>query len=252
MQSMTCTVFSAMQQGPRAAQEDCIINGRGLCQEKQLKDCAEFVTDRLLLAVCDGMGGHEHGEEASRFVCHELKNRVADAGDGPVHLSGILRDIQASACRHLHQNCGTTIAGLVAEDGRVFIFNAGDSRVYKISKEGMHHLTHDHSLVQELVEKSFLSKEAADSHPLKNLVEFGIGPVFEAAWGQHEIHMVSEDLLANATYLLCTDGLTGAMNDHEIHECLMPSPIEKGPVLAGAAAEKDPTDNASFIIVRIN
>lgn len=63
--------------------------------------------------------------------------------------------------------------------------------------------------------------------------------------------MLSEDLAAGATYLLCTDGLTGVMSDREIHECLMPSPVEKGPALAGTAVEKELIDNTSFIVVRI-
>lgn len=86
---------------------------------------------------------------------------------------------------------------------------------------------------------------------VKNLVDFGSGPVFEAAWGQHDIYMVSEELVAGVIYLLCTNGLTGVMSDHAIHECLMPSPIEKAPVLAGATAEKNLTENTSFIIARI-
>lgn len=248
---MSCRVFSTMRQGPRAVQEDCIINGRELRQEHQLEDMAEFTTDRLVLAVCDGMGGHAHGDEASRFVCGEFKTRVSAAVPGSAHITGILWDIQASACRHLHQNCGTTIAGLVAEKGKVFVFNAGDSRVYKFTEAGIQNLSRDHTLVQELVDKSFISREAADRHPLKNLVDFGIGPVFNAAWDQHDIHMLSEDLVAGATYLLCTDGLTSVMSDREINECLMPSPIEKGLALAGAAMEKELIDNTSFIIVRI-
>lgn len=240
-----------MQQGPRAAQEDCIINGRSLRQESMLKDTAEFATDRLILVVCDGMGGHERGDEASRFVCGEFNTRVADAVPGSTHITGILWNIQESACRRLHRNCGTTIAGLVAENGKAFVFNAGDSRVYKFMEEGLRHLSHDHSLVQELVDKSFISRDAADHHPLKNLVDFGIGPVFESAWGQHDIHMISEDLVAGATYLLCTDGLTSVMSDPEIHQRLMPSPVENGPHLYDAAMGRGLTDNTSFIIARI-
>jgi serine/threonine protein phosphatase PrpC len=240
-----------MHQGPRAAQEDCIINGRGLCQEKRLKDRAEFATERLVLAVCDGMGGHEHGEAASRFVCHEFQARVSDALPGYAHILGILWDIQASACRCLHRNCGTTIAGLVAEGDGVAIFNAGDSRVYKFTEKGLRHLSHDHSLVQELVDKSFIPLEAAGRHPLKNIVDFGIGPVFEAAWEQHDIHMVSEKRTAGATYLLCTDGLNSIMSDPEIHECLMPCPVDNGPRLYDAARQKGLIDNISFIIARI-
>ena len=72
---MKCSVFSAMLLGPRAKQEDCIMDGLDLFQSDRLKEKKKFDTDCLLLSTCDGMGGHDHGDTASRFVCEQLKKK---------------------------------------------------------------------------------------------------------------------------------------------------------------------------------
>jgi len=249
---MKYSVFSAMRLGPRAQQEDCIIDGIDLFQSNQLNEKKIINTDFLLLGVCDGMGGHDHGETASRFVCEQIKNKFNRAMFSAEKIKTRLTEIQETAQKHLPENSGTTVAGMMIMDGQTIVFNAGDSRVYKISKSKMEYISHDHSLVQGLVDKSFIQQDTALNHPLKNIIDFGIGPLFNDVWKNFDIHIFEESISKNAWYLLCSDGVNDLMNEAEIHELLMPSPIENGDILLQALQKKGLKDNTSFIILQIH
>jgi serine/threonine protein phosphatase PrpC len=249
---MKCNVYSAMTLGARSVQEDCIMDGVDQWQTDEFINSREIVAETLLLAVCDGMGGHDKGDEASRFVCEQLKNishdPIMDAGK----LKEILAGIQETALEKLPENCGTTLAGLFVSDNRIIAFNAGDSRVYKFTPEGLMYISHDHSLVQEMVDKSLIPDVAAKDHPLKNLIEFGFGPIFGDAWERYTVHIYESPLEDGDIYLLCSDGLMDAMRDAVIHDCLMQSAEEMGPRLLDLMKRKRLNDNTSFIIVKIH
>ncbi len=248
---MKYTVFSAMMLGPRTKQEDCLLDGIDLFQLNQLKEKKIIDTDFLLLGICDGMGGHDHGETASRFVCEQIKKKFNRTMFRADNVKTILTEIQDSTAKHLPENCGTTVAGLMIMDGQTIVFNAGDSRVYKISKSKMDYISHDHSLVQGLVDKSFIHKDSASSHPLKNIIDFGIGPLFNDMWKNFKIHFFEEFISKDTWYLLCSDGVNDLMNEEEMHGILMPSPIENGNILFQALQKKGLKDNTSFIILEM-
>jgi len=246
---MKCTVFSAMLRGPRNRQEDCLLSGTDLFQKDTLKQTKTLDTDFLAASVCDGLGGHDNGESASRFVCEQLQARFREGPFDPQNIRTVLAEIQAAAQGRLPENCGTTVAGLMIKNGRVIAFNAGDSRVYKITASGMTYVSHDHSLVQGLVDNALIQKDAANSHPLKNFVDFGIGPLFQDVWKDYAVHVFEDSLGADACYLICSDGVHDLMNEAEMHEILMPSPAENGQALIAALEKKGLRDNTSFIIL---
>lgn len=246
---MKHTVFSAMHLGPRTKQEDCLLDGIDIFQSDDLEEKKSIDTDFLLLGICDGMGGHDFGETASRFVCEQIKNKFDRTMFSAENVKACLTDIQSATANHLPDNCGTTIAGLMVKDGKTIAFNAGDSRIYKISKAGIDYISHDHSLVQGLVDKAFIEQETATDHPLKNIINFGIGPLFEDEWKNLKIHIFEESMPENACYLICSDGVNDQMKDQEIFNLLMPSPIENGNNLLQALLKKGLTDNTSFIIL---
>ncbi len=245
-------MYSAMLLGPRNKQEDCIIDGVDLYQANQLKQKKVIDTDFLLLSVCDGMGGHDQGETASRFVCEQIQAKFNRNRFSAENIETLFTEIQDTSQKHLPGNCGTTVAGLMIMDGRIIVFNAGDSRVYKISSSGIDYISHDHSLVQGLVDNFFIQQDSAPHHPLKNIIEFGIGPIFNDVWKNFNIHIFEESFSKDAGYLLCSDGVNDLMNEQEILECLMPSPIDNGDNLLAALQKKGLKDNASFIILQIH
>jgi len=241
-----------MMIGPRHRQEDCLVDGRGLFQADLLSRRNSFSTDTLLLAVCDGMGGHKGGEKASRFACQQLEKHRWPQEINRQAVFDALHYIQTLAEKSLPPHCGTTVAGLLAEKDKAIVFNAGDSRVYRIHKDFTEYVSHDHSLVQDLVDQHMVNAEKASSHPFKHLIEFGIGPVFSHVWPERDVYMVKQNIEDTAHFLICSDGLTDIFQDRELHSLLWPSPVENGAKLANAARKKGLTDNTSFIIARIN
>ncbi|MFW6081143.1 MAG: PP2C family protein-serine/threonine phosphatase [Desulfosalsimonas sp.] len=248
---MECLIFSAMMIGPRNRQEDCILDGSGMLQADLLSRKSSISGERVMLTVCDGMGGHQGGEKASSFVCGKIKQRCLPDSISGHAVRDCLLDIQAESEKELPDHSGTTVAGLAADGDRAVIFNAGDSRVYKITQESIKCLSHDHSLVQDLVDQCMMNAENASAHPLKHMIDFGIGPAFRQVWSIRDVYTVEQSHDPSCDYLLCTDGLTDIMPDKEIHGILAPAPLENGPRLAGAARKKGLTDNTSFIIARI-
>jgi serine/threonine protein phosphatase PrpC len=179
---MKYKLFCFMDIGPRAQQEDCILISSEIFQENQLIKEGSVSSENLLLAVCDGMGGHEAGEKASRFVCEQLKDWSLDGKYSHNRFENNFRLIQKKALKHLPPKSGCTIAGLIIKNDRIHIFNAGDSRVYKITYNGIEYLSHDHSAVQDLLDRQLITAEQAFNHHRKNEISLGIGPVFYKDW----------------------------------------------------------------------
>ena len=247
---MKARVFSAMRLGPRNTQEDCLLAAQDIFHSDEIERQSEAEAESLIFAVCDGLGGHQSGDRASHFVCKQLKAKYqADAflsKDIPI----ILRNIQNAASHQLPANSGTTLAGLFATHEMIHVFNAGDSRVYKLDKTAAHYISHDHSVVQELIDNYLILQQTARHHPYRNLVEFGIGPLFVDSWENHSIFVHSEAYQPPATFLLCSDGLSDQMPESEMHRILMPTPISSGRTLLSKVSEKGLVDNTSFIIVQ--
>jgi serine/threonine protein phosphatase PrpC len=102
------------------------------------------------------------------------------------------------------------------------------------------------------VDKSLIPDNAAKDHPLKNLIEFGFGPIFTDAWRHHHLHMYEAVVEDSDIFLLCSDGLVDAMSDAVIHDCLTQAPKEMGQRLFELMKRKRLNDNTSFILVEIS
>lgn len=244
---MECRTFSAMLIGPRNTQEDAITDGATVFQTDLLTRKKSVFVDNILLAVCDGMGGHDGGEIASIFVCEKL-NQIKRMKFSGAHVLDALADIQAETLTHLPKNSGTTVAGLLAGNGNIVAFNAGDSRIYRLTQDYIEYVSHDHSLVSETIHKSGLNAHGSSLNPMRNVIELGIGPAFANIWSVKKIHISETNLKIPSYYILCSDGLTDAMDARELHELLMPDPVNNGTKLYNALKQKTLRDNTSFVI----
>ncbi len=242
--------FSAMLIGPRDRQEDAITDGKTVFQADLLTRKNGSSAERILLAVCDGMGGHDGGEIASMFVCEAL-NRIRWENVSGEHVLESLAGIQREAMVQLPENSGTTVAGLLAGNGRIVAFNAGDSRIYRLEADAIHYISHDHSLIQEMIDQSILNVNNVGFHPLRNVIELGIGPAFDGSWNVKKVHVHEESLEIPSYYLLCSDGLTDIIGGSDIHKLLMPDPVKNGTRLYNTLKQKTLRDNTSFMIVEI-
>lgn len=241
-----------MHQGLRTVQEDCIfINGKvfqtAIFQKILL---IPIRSKRGLFAVCDGVGGRDAGEWASRYVCEKLGEHVPLPSSSPETIRDIFRMIQRQIEREKVKDSGTTVAGIVLENGRTGVFNAGDSRVYKITRERILCMSHDHSLLQTNLDKGYLTADQAASYPYKHVIDFGIGDIFRREWekGDRELFIREDVMQQGDSYLICSDGVHDVLKDGEIFAILQHNPFD-GTADMAARIQERMKDNFSFILI---
>jgi serine/threonine protein phosphatase PrpC len=204
-----------------------------------------------LWAVADGLGGHARGEVASAAIVTALGRLPA-----PVDAPGHLRAVEAAlAAAHAEIQalgdasgdlCASTVAVLVAYNRHYAVLWAGDSRVYRLRAGTLERLTRDHSLVQELVDEGRLAPAEADSHPMRNRITRAVGLP-----GPLELDRALGELAAGDLFLLCTDGLTGLVDETTTQHLLSADGEDLGaPSLVQSALGAGGTDNVTVVLVQ--
>ncbi len=241
-----------MNVGSRDSQEDCIFVDGKVFQENSFEKVAvgKSRKSNVLFAVCDGMGGHSRGEWASKFVCEKLRVNLRNFHSSRNGAEFLVEKIQNQMENEMVGNSGTTIAGVALRGDRAEIFNAGDSRVYKITRGGIVYMSHDHSLVQSGVDRGEISPDEAFTHPYKNVIEFGLGDVFKNEWAKGDRATYGRDdyLGEDEYYLICTDGVNDVLRDEEMYDLLDGDPFGGLSVFVESLKERM-KDNFSFILI---
>jgi len=182
-------------------------------------DAAPHAADHLLV-VCDGMGGSNAGEVASRMAADTVVREfvAAPPGDTATALAHAVQVANQEIWEHSrsHQDLngmGTTCTALALNADQVLVAHVGDSRAYLVRAHRARQITTDHSLVAQLVARNQLSPEEARSDPRRNVVtrSVGVGPDLDV-----DVVAVGEPLKGGDTLVLCSDGLHGQMSDDEI------------------------------------
>lgn len=216
-----------------------------------VKECG----DALLLIVADGVGGERGGEVAS----HEAVRIIAEHLEGQPHLpdpaASLTAGIEAAngtilargtAERRL-RGMATTVVAAVAVSDAVWIANVGDSRAYLAGEHTIHQITQDHSLVAERLVEGSMTEEEARTSGARHIITRSIGSMPEV-----EVDLFGPlQLLAGTTLLLCSDGLTDAVDDAALHEILLASALDQAAdSLIDAANANGGPDNISVILYR--
>ena len=179
-----------------------------------------------LLAIADGMGGHAAGEVASAVAIATLA--PLDADTSGIDMLQALADAIAEANAELKQitmtdpsteGMGTTLTALLWSGDEVALCHIGDSRGYLLRDGVYHRITHDHTLVQSLVDEGRLTPEAAASHPQRSLVMRALQSSVPA---EPDLAMLKAKV--GDRYLLCSDGLSDVVSDDTVHKTLMEPP----------------------------
>ena len=249
---MEINLYCAMDIGPRDNQEDCILLQGQAIQDRRVEENRKAATDSFeILAICDGMGGLAAGERASRFVCERL-GELGTAAQPPEDIRPALEKVQLAMEHDFHEECGTTVAGLIAAPTGMVVFNLGDSRVYKITGGTVERRSHDHSIVQVLLDEGKITEREAFEHPYRNLITAGMGPAFSYKWTTETIHLQVEPPASEpVAYLICSDGVCDVLTDREIEDVLGDDPVSSGPALLERIKAVRMKDNTSFIIAEI-
>ena len=215
--------------------------------------------EKLLIAVvCDGMGGAEGGQIASSLAVETFMKEIRALLRADM-TTGQLREL-ASFCvakantavyqRALqdpaYQGMGTTLVSAVAGERDAVICNIGDSRAYLIHNGEMMRITHDHSVVQTLVENGDITAEEARTHPNRNLITRALGPDETTLCDAFDVSFAHGDKI-----LLCTDGLVVTATDEEICHivCADKRTEEKLDDLIALAKAQGAPDNVTAVLI---
>jgi len=228
------------------------------------EDSFDVDLEEQVYVVADGMGGHRHGEVASRIAVEAISAAFHGQGslgeldeDLPPHLARLKAAIESAqaAVQAAVENdvglvgMGTTVVAIIIRENSAGVAHVGDSRAYRLREGMLQQLTKDHTWVGEQVGAGLLSEEQAKVHPLRNVVTRALG-----GRGGVEVDVSEISLKAGDVYLLCSDGLTGMLTDQEIgqHLTSADSIEEAGRNLISSANEGGGVDNTTVVIVEVS
>lgn len=229
-----------------------------------------FTLEPPLVAVADGMGGHEGGEVASRLVVEALARagREAAARDALLDVeagTALLTDALTAGHEALTEHAaeheqrtghpwrgGTTVVAalLVEQRGEAcwLVAHVGDSRACALRGHRLERLTVDHSLVEELLRTGSITEEEAATHPERHVVTraLGAGPAPPA-------DVVVVRVAEVERLLLCSDGVSGPLEDDDLGAVLAgsPDPADAARDVVEAAVEAGGRDDATAVVVDV-
>jgi protein phosphatase len=175
-----------------------------------------------LLAVADGMGGHAAGEVASAATISAIA--PLDADHSGADLVNALAGAVASANMRLQEliisdpsveGMGTTLTALLWSDGHAALCHIGDSRAYLLRNGQFYQITHDHTLVQSLVDEGKITEDDVATHPHRSLLLRALDGRTHA-----DPDLSTHETMAGDRYLLCSDGLSGVVTEQTLHQTL--------------------------------
>jgi protein phosphatase len=228
------------------------------------EDCIDVkhFPDLNVCIVADGMGGQAAGEVASRraveVIPRELRRALPTASGADATKIVVKKSIVAANEEIIQmadqdrdkKNMGTTVVVAIWRKGsELFVAGVGDSRAYLVRGKKIEQLTVDHSLAQALVEAKTISAAEAKEHRFKNILwkylgtrEVGEGPEVRAMTIQ-----------PGDRFLLCTDGLTGAVTDEKLLDFMLSNsdPQQCADGLGQLALDSGSKDNVSCVVIDV-
>jgi len=222
------------------------------------QDCYKIIIDKYdncFCVVCDGIGGANAGDVASKTVCDELEKLVLK-NKAHRKLSDIQYDIsnnidkvnkkiyELALNNSEYYGMGTTLTGIYFSKHGAFTVNIGDSRVYGFKNNTLTQLTDDDSLVNELYKRGEITKDEMANHPNRNYLTKAIG-IYK--YVEPKINMLNDEY---ERYLICSDGLHGYVSLDEISNILSSSmPLkEMSQSLLKLALDKGGLDNITIVL----
>jgi protein phosphatase len=212
-----------------------------------------YLVDEPLFIVADGMGGHRGGNVASALTVETIRDAAPDWGAMGSELTEAIRRAnrvvfeRSAGDKELH-GMGTTVTVLQTGDRNARIVHVGDSRAYLFREGALQQLTDDHTLVQQMVNDGKISSDEAAHHPARNIVTRGLGLEKDV-----RVDELTLDVHPGDRVMLCSDGLTGMVDDDAIRQILErePDPQAAAEALVELAVERGGEDNVTVIVVDV-
>jgi len=226
-------------------------------------------TEPGLFAVCDGMGGHNAGEVASKMAIETLQAFIEKSHrekeitwpygldvnlsfDGNRLKTAVKlankKVFRAADNREDYTGMGTTAVAALVSENVLTVGSAGDSRCYLLRAGKLTQLTRDDSWVSAALGEGILNSDEIERHPLRNVITKAVG-----AKETIELDVVEQKLEPGDLALICSDGLHAMLSDDQILATLTPVPAtleEAAGKLIDAANEAGGKDNVSVVLLR--
>lgn len=213
--------------------------------------------NECLVVLCDGMGGHNAGDIASKMTCdliiEQYESHMDFHGEDDVHMW--MNDVINLANQTVKQKSyessdlegmGTTVVLALLIDHDLYVSHVGDSRAYIFDSDHLVQLTKDDTLVNVLVDSGTISKDEAMYHPQKNILlqAIGVSDVLK-------IPFIHQQLMQEIV-LVCSDGLYNSLYDMQLIEILQDNHhlTDLGHRLMDTANKFGGKDNIGFALIR--
>ena len=216
-----------------------------------------FVSQRIL-AVADGMGGYVGGEVASKTVIRKLADvtpvlvnpEIDNESREDILRSSILEMDAALASIGAERpeliGMGTTLTSIALFNNHILLLHIGDSRAYRIRGKKIEQISHDHTVVQELVDQGRLTLDEIAEHPQRSFLT-------QALMGKENLNpvLIAYPVLPGDKYLLCSDGLTAVVDEGKIVSALQSDLQSAVNSLVDLTYKNGAPDNVTVIVAEI-
>jgi len=209
-----------------------------------------------LVAVADGLGGHNAGERASGLAIEVLEDclRGARAEGRPPSLDELLAAFDAANQRILvdaqehpeRTGMGTTLTSIIVTDDRVLLAHIGDSRAWRVRDGVVEQLTRDHTLVGQQVREGVLTEAQAETHPMRHVLSRCLG-----VQDTIEVDLAEGDVAVDDIYVLASDGLSHGLSKEDVARIVLDgaAAAESSDTLVNTACERDGQDNITAAVL---
>jgi len=211
-----------------------------------------------LSALADGMGGGPFGEEASRVFAETALEMFSKPGAREQELASLVQETFRSANERIlqfaredpaRQGMGCTVELMALRDWDYILGHVGDSRTYLLRQGGLRQITRDHSLVQEQIDKGLITREEARTHSRRNVILRAVGVNEVLA-----VDLIRGRAAYGDIFLLCSDGLTGMVDDMTIRDVLSSADLSlelRAEHLVESAKSAGGHDNITVILSQV-
>ena len=210
----------------------------------------EMEKEKALFVVADGMGGHNKGEIASRFILKRLRDKKESINNKEElikALKEIKKELDIIGTKEAFYNMGSVVSGVFFINNRALIFNIGDCRVYENTFGFANLLTTDHSMVYNLYKQGAIEFEEIKNHPKKNIVTSAL--IANSAQPLKEIYIKEKEIDKFGEFLICSDGVWESLETSEIEECFKEDEVVE--CLFKKVMAKEASDNLSMIYIKV-
>lgn len=208
--------------------------------------------DEGLFVVADGMGGHENGEWASAAIAAAMEEVVLPAGfDEASHaIADALHHVNAiihTEAQSRGVQMGSTVVALLIRAGQFAVLWVGDSRAYLHRDGELVRISHDHTQVQEMVDRGLLEPNDIEGHPMGHILARAMGVRDEV-----EVDVIADQVETGDIFLLCSDGLMARVEDGEIADALADTDAkQRADRLVKLTLDRGAPDNVTVITVGV-